>query len=279
MAIPAHEELAGSPTIELAKEQGPGAERRFLVAWSNALAFADSIAMGYFPGMATAYVNTISIQPFTEEMAPLLGVMTDPSVTLASYGSKPAIVTVKYAADFYNVTWPTAITRPTYDADTSLRLRVRFSGQFLTMPSRAMRWYTNPYASPYSEVPGPDQNARILIPMAEYILEWDYVANPNITRIRGLIGKVNDAAFLGSNTETLMLESADLDHSFKISSSAPFCWKVTATFKERRIKSGASVYGWNHDYCDNPAGWKKIVMSDGNPRYETGDFSKIFQQA
>ena len=49
-------------------------------------------------------------------------------------------------------------------------------------------------------------------------------------------------------------------------------------FRERSVKHGGLVYGWNHFYREKPPGWVELI--NGTDRlYDLADFSTLFQSA
>jgi hypothetical protein len=230
-----------------------------------------------YPGASYLSVVQILDEPWMEG-----------DVVQASGMSQSRKVTYSFALDYLAVPWPNQITRPSYIAGTTLRLEMRFSGQFLTLPARALQasgTYTptsNPDGSPYvgppiaPPPPPPNSNNRILIPLVDYLVEWDRVQDLSALSWDGEIGYVNQNDFLGCEPETLLLEGVNLSPSFVLNPSNPHAWKATATLKQRKVAAGGNAYGWNHDFLANPPGWTRITMSDGRPRYPLADFADMF---
>ena len=231
-----------------------------------------------YPGQNYLHVAQITDEPWME------GDSVDSSGMSANRK-----LTYFFALDYLqNVPWPDAVPKPALAAGTTLKLEMRFSGQFLTLPARAFQsasTYTpseNPDGSPYTgppitpPPPPPNSNNRILIPLRDYVVEWDRVQDMSALNFSGLVGEVNAVAFLGCNPETLLLEGVSLTPSFVLNPLNPHAFRATATFKQRQILAGGNVYGWNYDYLPNPPGWVRITMADGTPRYPLVDFSEMF---
>jgi hypothetical protein len=261
----------------LSYANGWQAEMVYCIAAGDVPAHVSAHYLDEYPGAAWLSVAQISDEPWM-----------DGDIVQASGLSLARKLTYYFALDYLDVPWPDHITRPSYTAGTTLRLEARFSGQFLTLPARALTasgTYTptsNPDGSPYSgppitpPPPPPNSNNRILIPLVDYLVEWDRVQDLSALDWDEEIGCVNQAAVMGCEPETLLLEGVSLAPSFVLSPSNPHAWKATATLKKRKIEVGGSAYGWNHDYLPNPPGWTKILMSDGTPRYPLADFSGLF---
>ena len=179
-------------------------------------------------------------------------------------------VDCQYELYHFNKAWPTDITKPTHDSGTVLQLRTRTSGQFLTLTPRAVE---------YSDGSGrttPDMDARIAVLIREMMVDWINVYNPPFATIDACIGKVNAVSFMGCPAETLLFEGLDTDDDFWIGTADPFRYRLSYIFR-RRIIPG-TIYGWNHDYREFPAGWAKVKLKDGSLRYPTGNFNPLFTQ-
>ena len=261
----------------LSYANGWQAEMVYCLAQSDVDAHIAAHYLDAYPGTNGLHVAQIADEPWM-----------DGDVVQASGMSQARKLTYSFALDYLDVPWPDAIPRPDYLNGTTLRLETKFSGQFLTLPARALQSqgsYTpssNPDGSPYTgppitpPPPPPNSNNRLLIPLADYLVEWDRVQDLTALDYSGCVGCVNEATFLGCEAETLLCEGASLTPSFVLNPSLPHAWKVAVTLKKRRIQIGDNVYGWNHDYLPNPPGWARIVMSDGTPRYQLSDFSDMF---
>ena len=219
----------------------------------------------------TPYPGETALRPQQFDMTPV-----DGTVIAASGIADIVEISISFALDYLDVTWPEEMIRPNYKSGTTLKLKTKFSGQFLTLPAKAVKPFQSPGDPPGPPTP-PNANNRILIPLMEHQIEWDRVLPADMTMnyFRGLMGCVNDKTFLGADAETLLFEGADLDNSFVIASN-PRTFKLVVTLKERHINSGGTIYGWNYDYHPNPPGWKRITMADGTDRYTKTDFSEMF---
>jgi len=279
-----YEELAGSARSQHDAASGNGGERFFLCLWNERYAFAQSLAGYQWPGLPYCYCRNITIEPFSPDLCPKYEILTNPNSQLVSYeqnGGMVALVRASYATDYGNAAWPCTITKPSHPEGTSLKLRVRTSGQFLTMPGDSVRWEDNCEAYPDGPMPGPDVNARIVIPITEYHVEWDYVDEPPLDEWDELIGCVNSDTFLDSEAETILFEGYEVDQSSQFSLLDPYCWKLSCVFRKRRIQDDTEIRGWNHEMRQD--GWVRIRMKDtgGNcvDRYDQADFSSMFTEA
>jgi hypothetical protein len=261
----------------LSYANGWAAEMVYCIAQADVDAHIAGNYLSAYPGSDYLHVAEITDEPWM-----------DHDIVQASGMSIARKLTYRFALDYQAVPWPDNIPQPDYTSGTTLRLEARFSGQFLTLPARALQssgTYTptsNPDGSPYDgppitpPPPPPNSNNRVLIPLVDYVVEWDRVQDLSTLDFDGVIGFVNESEFMGCEAETLLLEGVSLMPSFVLSPTNPHSWKATAALKRRRIVVGDDVYGWNYDFLPNPPGWTRIIMSDGNPRYPAADFTGLF---
>lgn len=283
MPIPAYDELAGSGRTQHDADNGNGGERLFLTYWGDRYDFAEAIAGQPYPGVPWAYCRQIAVEPFSAELCPDAAALADPNSQIVTYsqnGGKVALVRASYATDYANAPWPCEIPEPGHTASTRLQLRVRGTAQFLTLPANSTRWDDNQGGYAAGRLPGPDDNVRLIIPITEFHVEWLYVDEPPANLLRDTQGSVNDAAFLGHEAETVLFESYDIGTMSQFVPSDPFAWKVTCMFRARRIKVGANIYGWNHEYRDD--GWQRVWMREPGGglvrRYPQADLSGLFYE-
>jgi hypothetical protein len=271
MAI-SFQEITGSPKESLNESSGSTAERKFLTAMSTRLAFAQELVGGGYPNFPQARVVAVDLQPWTEDIAPLESVIVDPKISTADYGTQPCLVTVKYGPDFTQKEWPTDFTKPDPIRDgTELRYQIRGSANFLTVPPSGLKWDDD------DTIPVPeDVNSVILVAMSSFQFQWDFVDDPPIEKLEGLMGKVNEDEFLGSEAETILFETYEISETFRAAPLNPHTNRVIIQLSKRRIESESNIYGWNHDYREEPAGWAKLLLSDDQPRYKPEPFAGMF---
>lgn len=268
-------ELGGSPRESLNESSGSSAERRFLVPFNQRITFAQAIVGTAYPNFPQSRVIAIDIQPFSDDLI-ATNAIPDISIASADYGSKPCLATVKYGPDYTQKTWPTGLTKPSpIRFGTELRYQIQGAGQFLLMPVSSLKWEDDDTLDPPSPVPE-GINSATLVNLKTIQIQWDFVDNPPIAGLDSLLGRVNDATFLGCPAETLLLENYDITESFRASPLVPHTNRVTLNFKQRQIIEGSDIYGWNHDYREDPAGWVKLLRSDDEPRYKLDTFTTMF---
>lgn len=269
------EELTGSPKAQLTAHNGHSFTRVFRVAWENSNAFAELLFARSFPGYTTSYPQTVAIEPFLGEGDLAYGDISDPADATAQYPW--AKVTATYGTTLWGAPWPSEIPVPNHDTETILTLKTRISGQFLSVPARSTHYEDTTPGDEDKPVPPEDQMNRILIPLIDYNVHWDWVADPPRNKLRDLLGKVNEATFMGCEPETLLFEGSDINESFRPATD-PRCFSVDVVLKQRRIDDDGTIRGWNHEYREDPAGWQKIKLSDGTLRYPVATFDDMFEQ-
>ena len=275
----AFRELGGSPQ-EQYDANGFSARRELLVAWEDRDALAVEIlgeAAQYggafwttYPGKPSVFAVSIhyepvdSDQPDWQEMAGL-------TEGLNSYSGSFARAVIKYET----INELDRDDGPENEEGTQISYRMHYSADEQEIGPAGWSWVdtSNPVAS--------DQPMAKRIPITEHHLTWYKVVNPPWETIHSLQGTVNDETFLGCPPGTLLFEGAE---AYKLyagdfaSGASPFCWEIKYMFRERSIKNDESVYGWNHFYRENPAGW--VEATNGTAKmYDEADFNTLFQSA
>jgi hypothetical protein len=275
-------ELSGSPRESLNESSGSSAERRYLVPMNTRITFAQAQVGKGYPNFPQARVVAIDMQPWMGDDALPEGTSVDPALATADYGDQPCLITVKYGPDFTQKAWPTEFPKPAFLLGTELRFQIRGSVEALMIPTSGCKWEDDDSGSGSTsgsggEIPVPeDTNSLILIPSRAIQIQWDFVNDPPITRLESMVGRLNSDTFLGSEDETLLFEGYDITETFRASAIAPHTNRVTVNLSQRRIDTGGGIVGWNHDYRESPAGWAKLLLSDGEPRYKSTAFAGMF---
>jgi hypothetical protein len=276
-------ELSGSPRESLNESSGSSAERRFLVPMNQRITFAQSLVGTAYPNFPQARIVAVDLQPWMGDDAKPDGVITDPETATADYGDQLCLVTAKYGPDFTKKDWPSDFAKPSpIRLGTELRFQIRGTAKFLPIPTSGTKWEddgggSGSGGSGGGDIPVPeDANSAILIPSRALQLQWDFVDDPPIAALEDLVGRLNSDSFLGSEPETLLFEGYDVSETFRASPINPHTNRVTVNISQRRIDAGGSIVGWNHDYREEPAGWIKLLLSDGEPRYKLTTFAGMF---
>jgi len=255
---------------------GNSVTRTFLIPWTGRGAAAEALLGTAHPAIPWCWVKSAKLEPFPADPKATGGDL-DPTAAEIVYDY--AKCTLEYATDFGVAQhWPSDIPKPDIRSNTTLTLECQDTSEFMRFPGRTARWEDNPDGSPGAAVPEADSSAgRILVAKTEYALLWNYVIDAPMTALRGLIGKVNSADFLGCPAETLLFMGFDLRPSTRASITDPGCWSINVKLSYRAIVVGANTYGWNHEYRAD--GWIRVKMESGAgkvDRYPQTDFFSMF---
>ena len=270
-------ELEGSPTIQIASD-GTTATRIFRVPWDDWQTFAERLTGGWrrvngeyrlidplpFPGMRNVVVDRLQIAPF-DPRNPEGALVASVSQGLNRYPAAGAKLTVHYkAVEDDETTDNSADFKPDVHPGTVLTFRSDLNVTTVTVPGRAWHWAVED--SP--KVPD-DVNPGLIMPVGSYIANWDRVASPPWAAIRSLRGKVNDSAFLGAPTGTLLFLGAKASRKFEFLQNASL-WTLEYAFEERAVT-------WNQFFRSESNTWTAIADAGENAPYAAGDFSALFQ--
>jgi hypothetical protein len=169
---------------------------------------------------------------------------------------------------------------PTPEDGTFLTYRMDFSAEYMTLPGQSLRWQSGVDAP----VP-PEAVPRLRVPITEHHLTWHRVNRPPWETIRSSIGCVNNYAFMGAAAETVLFEGATADREFidfGDLAEPQYAWKLNYVFKEKAIKYGGYVYGWNHAFRSMPnsfSGFERLVDASNSLLYRTANFTSLFRFA
>lgn len=249
-----------SPTYS-ADRESRGCTRVGFIAWSSIDAallelFPNPPALpGVHPTVAYLYADKVTeIRPWPD--SPDEGDVTCPS-GINNYAY--AKLTIQYSTLKYD------------ESDLISRSRT-YSVESMPLPDVGLEWANG------DKVELSDVQAYKNIPIVEHKITLYRSTASSDANIRALGGFVNDGAFEGADSETLLFTGAD--ESFVISTSGVKSYTKTFSFKERRIKDGANVYGWNHAWRADAAGggaWTRLQTEAGDPIYpKTANFGNLF---
>jgi len=273
-------ELGGSP-VEQYSLEGFTARREFLIAWEDRDAFAvEVLGMATehggrtwvnYPGKTSVFAVKLRYEPFDPDN-PDLKSLAGLTEGLNSYSGSFA----KAIVDYQTVNQRDRDDGPDNETGTYLTYRMLFSADYQTISPRGWMWDDDP------SITVPDDLEIIKrIPVTEHHLTWHQVVDPPWAAVHDLQGKVNSAEFLACPAETILFEGADANKLFRSgfdAGASEFCWQIRYVFRERSVKHGGQVYGWNHFYREDPPGWVKLTNGT-DPLYEPADFTTLFQSA
>lgn len=274
----AFQELGGSPVEDYSLD-GFTARRQFLLAWEDRDAFATEVlglaaehgatSWSGYPGKQAVFAVRVRFEPF-DPGGPDFQSIATLAEGLNSYGGSFA----KAVVDYKTVTSQDRPDGPGGEPGTQLTYRMLFAGDEQPIAPAGWHWLDD------SQSVLPDDFALAKrIPVTEHHLTWHQVVNPPWETIRSLQGKVNQDEFLGCPAATLLFEGAEANKLFRAGfeeGASAFCWQIRYVFRERAVKHGGNVYGWNHFYRDDPPGWAELT--NGTDRlYDLADFAPLFQ--
>ena len=170
-----------------------------------------------------------------------------------------------------------------HGAGLILTYRQDFGGEFLQIPSFALKWYAD------SAIPvTPDATPTLRIPITEHHVTVYGVTTPPFDAIRARIGAVNSSSFLGAAAGTMLFDGAKMDRVFlkftDALDAAVFGWRLRYLFREKKLKvldtiQSSATIGWNHCYRPEQvsgAHWDKLVDDSGATLYQAVSFTELF---
>lgn len=277
MTCPSFQELAESPTLSFGKN-GNQVDRKFLVAGTDLIAFCEYLCTGNSGFLANSvalpdcYLSDLKAAPHAgSEQSPIPNKSITDVLTQAN-SFKHWHVTATYTSNPIVKVWPTCMPKPTHRANTTLSVKIRASKEYKGFAARFTYWEKGSSGSGQRDLANRrpvDMPGRLIIPTMDVTVEWDHVSDPPVSTWAGLVGKSNVAAMMGFNAETLILDDFDMEDSMYLSTTNPYRYKMVAAFKFRWP-------GWNREFRENPAGWVRVLMSDGQPFYPPVTLSNMF---
>lgn len=285
-------EAQGSP-IEQFGLSGSNVTRILLGPWSDrinlAIAFFQrqslfGVGPAVYPVANSLFVDSIKFEPLGD-LAPDAFNMSDPVSQLASYNAQEGNgPTCRATITYKNIDIPDQQSQDQQLPEgTYATYRAKFSGEFLTVPGRALKWEDN------EEQVSPDIQGVVLIPLNDHVITWNKVPYPPFEAINRIKGSVNQQPFkipvLNRTVpaECLLFEGSEVDKDVPLDPFQPQPWKLTYTMREKLVtafngKGSADdiTAGWNHVYRDDPPGWARPLSGD-EPLYVMNDFQQLFQ--
>ncbi|NLE38456.1 MAG: hypothetical protein GX621_10570 [Pirellulaceae bacterium] len=278
MSVAFHE-LGGSPH-EQYDVNGFSARRELLVAWEDRDALAlellgEAAQLGgsywtTYPGKPSSFAVSIQFEPVDAD-GPDRQELTSLTEGLNSYSGSFARAIVRYKT----INELDRDDGPTNETGTQISYRMLYSAAFEPIGPGGWSWSDTLVALPT------DRPLAKWIPTTEHRLTWYKVVNPPWQTIQSLQGTVNASEFLSCPAGTLLFEGADTNKLYAgdfASGASPFCWEIKYLFRQRAIRHGGNVFGWNHVYRENPAGWAEPTNGIAK-LYDEADFNVLFQSA
>jgi hypothetical protein len=273
-------EIGGSPQEHYGLE-GFRATRQFLVAWEDREAFAmeilgDAAQLGasnwvHYPGKDSAFAVSLDFEPL-DPLSPDTRPLGDLTEGLNSYNGSFAKATVVYRT----VSSRDREDAPINESGTQLTYSMTRGFDAIEITPAGWTWEDQPAVAVPTDAP-----LLRMTPYTDHQLTWKHVVRPPWDTICAMQGKLNQGVFLGCPEGTVLFvgsEASKLYRSGLEAGPSEFCWEIHYTFRERAIKQGGNVFGWNYAYRPNPAGWAKLVNATG-PLYDSADLAMLFKPA
>jgi len=283
--------IAVFPQITYSQGQGRIGTRKWVVEGNESYLenFLERLCKGHWPKNPNTVPTMIQVGAFDEKLK-FCGGGRDLE-SLPHY--QQTLVVAQYQFQFLNLEkplWPEHIKKVDHPDDTTLSLRIRGSGQFITMPPHSLRAQTEDKQIGFSVY----DNCRIVIPITEYHLTCDRLLPDKVpTDWKQFEGAVNSTLFMGERPGTLLFDTWELDHSFvpDVHEHKSRRFKLTCCLRSRdipltKVKDDLSVegrdyVGWNYDYHDTQ--WQRIMVETGskaagNYKLRARYMPKVFRQ-
>ncbi len=273
------QEIGGSPKEQYDRD-GFSAQRTFLVPWENRTQFAQTVLgtgsttgtdqVLTYPGQSQTVAVRMKMEPLDPEAIELNSVQNI-ATDLPKYGGSYWKSTVYYES----ISDDDRSDLPDTPAGSWITYRMEIGAVEEIVPLAAWKWSDRP-----DLVLPIDFSGVKRIPYTEHHLTWNQVVGPPWSAISRLQGKVNQLTFVGCEPGTLLFDGAVGNKLYKKGDTiqenpSSFTWQIRFVFRERSIKSGGQVFGWNHFYRSSPPGWVELV--DGSKKfYDSGDFNELF---
>ena len=276
-------ELPGSPEESFSESGGPTVVRRLLVPYNQRLARAAELSNVLYPHFPDCRVVAMTLSPFFgEQSVPSGPAVLNPGINSNEYFNKNgtpqfALLTVNYGPDFTDKIW--SIGKPDFREGTELRHQITGGGEFYELPSSATRWEDGQGdGGEDEETPAVLESNETVLRISKNLItiQWDFVDEVPVARFEELTGKLNSTQFLSSPPETILFNEYNIEETFKAQPIDSHTNRVSCVFERRAIPTPGGIVGWNHDYREEPAGWVRLLLADGEPRYDTEDFSLMF---
>jgi hypothetical protein len=138
--------------------------------------------------------------------------------------------------------------------------RLRFSANAVTLPGVPFKWP--------SDNRRVNQDIAILVPQVElsYVRFWVADIDRISEVIYGLVGRVNNATFLGQPAASWLFAGANTEVQNTIGGSRSNQVELALIF---------NPVGWQSVLRDDTGLWEAVVKPDGSGPYEVADFSPL----
>lgn len=252
--------------------------RIFVTAWDDRWGFVNGMFTGgpiglpmvYGPGFPGVFADTFNIDKIAPN--PRNTIISDPQTQQLSHNGE-AKITIGYKPMV-----------PTEDG-TLISYEMQEQGEFVTVPSRGLRWDSDSVALPA------DVNAAYPTTITRHVVTWSQVVNPPWRVLAESINKINSVQFLIPVTKQLLepgtLLFAERSASISLNTLGRTTWKLTLTFLEKAQTSysttgtasigGSGVYGWNWQWREDIGDFDRPKSTVGGGfTFQETDLRRIF---
>lgn len=281
-----YEELEGSPTINMDR-RGGSAQRKVRIAWGDIDAFFQELFpdpfFGYtgafFPGYPWLVVDSVAVEPFdpNNPTGQNEAINTFPAGARVTVNYKPPELDQGHqGGPTGDRSGPGGTTGSAGNqqgqSQTFVTHKVSAGGEFITWPSKNLRWMraANGLDTPNQPQPereydvAADSSAAVAIPLLEHSISWGSVEWPPWTAIRQCLGKVNAYSFAGAGPGTLLFLGCDA--SRELTSTGVKAWNLEYKLSEKNVNSANPAL---------PMGWNYFLRPDG---VNAGSFDLLFRK-
>lgn len=289
-----YDELSGSPSFSGGRD-GPKAQRRFKVAWTDAdrflgIYFPAHIQTGkgwifpvsqVFPGKTWMSAESYKLEPWDPEMT--TGYTSD---GVRSYNH--AKITIEFNVPEYD---PSDDGKdPAQEGDQILAdYSSAYSAEMLKLGVSGWMWNGPDKAGTrYGPIKNEEASVVKVVGQIEHTLAWNYVPSPPFRTISQSVGCVNsDEKLFYAPAQTLLFTGAEIKRSYHSQTGAE-AWKVNYKFVQRCVRGYANTYGtpefvdigWNHFWRNEVGYWDApFTGSVSNMQfvYREAKFANLFK--
>lgn len=227
------EELAGSPTLDIAVDRSRGT-RTAKIRWQDITALRDYLFISNFsfskemPTFTFLRARSMHVEPWLKDKDKIGYPDSSGDSSLNDYD---LLNTYGYAE--VRIEYETPRWQPDQGNDPTKLLTHRWAagGQFMTVDSAGLAWGDG---APL----GVDEAwAGFVIPTIEHMITWEQVRKPPFSTIRSLIGSVNSGSLEFTTgvipPETLLFMGGELQRD--VLSDGAAGWRVQYRFSERPV--------------------------------------------
>jgi hypothetical protein len=272
MVAPAYEisEYAGSPKFSGSRLE-LSATRRVTLNWTDIDAHFNSLFPGavlgipafptFFPGSLLMFAESVEYEPVCGDED---AIVQTPPLPNPTYPNQYALAkaTIQYK------TYPWQMSPSGNNIVTS---RIALSTEVMTLPNLGLVW-----ASSGEAINTNDVTAGKTIGMIQWHVMLHGATNPAFGAMVNNLGLVNDSAFGGFPTGTLLFTGADASQQVAPDGSTP--WDVDLVFTSRMI-DGNTAQNWNYFFHSLTGKYEKIqIKNNGSPQdlFQTADFTTLY---